>query len=94
MKRYFIRFECTAGTLAVEKAMHKYIRETYADCVVSEDRIKTIKTDIEREMEQYMMLHKAARPVMVSVHNGIDDNIMHITIGQMSMTLIKIKREE
>ena len=93
MKKYFIKFDSCAGNLAIEKAMHTYIRDHYDRSLVSESAIENIVYDLRREIDAFLLLHRLAKPIEVRTsHNSLTGGYF-ITVGQMCITLIKIERE-
>lgn len=93
MKRYFIRFECVGGNLAVEKHLYHFIKDNYADRIISKDAILSVVTAIEKERDAYLSLHLTAKPVTIHYHcAGVNDNFF-ISVGTMTMVLIYVRGE-
>ena len=89
-KQFFIRFESSSGSLAVEKHLHSYVRQHFADHLVDEDAIERIVKDIESEQERYFQTHRGQK-VEISVYNNGCTDGKFIHIGQMCAVLILVK---
>lgn len=92
MKKYMIRFESSSGSLAVEKSMHTYIRENYADCIVTEEGIEKIVDDLRTQISGYLETHRG-KPVEVSLHKNAVRDGYFLAVGSVSMNLIAVKQE-
>ena len=91
--KYYISFNSSAGSRAVEKELYKYIRENYMDCLVSEEGINGIVTDLRNQQEEYLRLQRGALPVRVELSRySLNDRTCFIHVGQMCMTLIRIRK--
>lgn len=90
IKQYFIRFESSTGTLAVEKHLYCYIREHFADHLVDEDAVGRIVRNIESEQERYFETHRGQKVEIKVYGNGCTDRIF-IHVGQMCITLVLVK---
>lgn len=90
VKRYFIRFEGSAGTLAVEKHLYSHIREHFADHLVDEDAIERIVKNIESEQEKYFQTHRGQKVEIKVYDNGYTDG-KFIHVGQMCAMLVLVK---
>ena len=89
-KQFFIRFESSSGSLAVEKYLHGYVRQHFADHLVDEDAIERIVKDIESEQERYFQTHRGQK-VEISVYNNGCTDGKFIHIGQMCAVLVLVK---
>ena len=89
-KQFFIRFESSSGSLAVEKHLHGYVRQNFADHLVDEDAIERIVKDIESEQERYFQTHRGQK-VEISVYNNGCTDGKFIHIGQMCAVLVLVK---
>lgn len=90
IKHFFIRFEGSTGTLAVEKHLHGYIREHFADHLVDEDAIERIVKNIESEQEKYFQTHRGQEVEIKVYNNGCTDG-KFIHVGQMCAVLVLVK---
>lgn len=90
IKQYFIRFEGSAGTLAVEKHLYSYIRKNFADCLVDEDAVERIVKNIESEQEKYFQTHRGQKVEIRVYNNGCTDG-KFIHVGQMCAVLVLVK---
>ena len=93
MSKYFIKFDCTAGSLAIEKAMYHYIREHYDYSLVEEDKIESIAQDLRREIDAFLLLHRQAKPIEVRATKHSFSDTWGIQVGQMYVTLYEVRRE-
>lgn len=89
---YFIRFEGSTGSLAIEKAMYDYIASNYRDALVSRDAIIDIVMDIRSQIKEYMDSHKG-KSINCEAHPG-GGSVGHyyISTGQLYMTLVPVRR--
>lgn len=89
---YFIRFECSSGSLAIEKAMYDYITSNYRDTLVSKDAISGIVMDIRSQIKDYMASHKG-KSINCEAHpGGGSGGLYYISTGQLYMTLVPVRR--
>lgn len=92
MKKYMIRFESSSGSLAVEKSMHSYIRENYADCIVTEEGIEKIVDDLRTQVTRYLNTHRG-KLVEVNCYKTRIGEGCFISVGSVSMSLVAVKHE-
>lgn len=90
IKKYFIRFECSSGTLAVEKHLYNYVKKHFADYLVEQDAIPRIIKNIESEQDKYFQTHRGQRVEIKLYDNSCTDG-KFIHIGQMCAVLILVK---
>lgn len=89
-KQYFMRFEGSSGTLAVEKFLYGYIKEHFADYLVDENTIELIVKNIESEQEKYFLTHRGQKVEINVYGNGCTD-MKFIHVGQMCISLVLVK---
>lgn len=74
----------------MEKHLHSYVRQHFADHLVDDDTIEHIVKDIESEQERYFQTHRGQK-VEISVYNNGCTDGKFIHIGQMCAVLVLVK---
>lgn len=94
MAKYFIEFNGGGATLASEKMLRHYIEDKYEHTLVSQSAIDSIVEDLKGVVENYMFLHKMAKPISVSAYKDpMEYKVTHICAGKLYMTLKLVRRE-
>lgn len=92
MKKYFIQFNDTGCTLAIEKHLYSFIREKYDHTAIPENFIPVMVEDLKREQESYFLEHRGSRVSISSHASGVNGNYF-VNAGNVCAVLIEIRRE-
>ena len=90
MATYFINFSGTACSLAIEKEMYIYLRETFDGAITCEREIPMIVRQINERIKIWLEHHRGKR-IECSAHRGGPG--YYINVGQLYMTLSEVKHE-
>lgn len=86
MNRYYITIDGTGGSLAVEKHLYKYLRETYEGKLIYGPSIPLLLDLIRAEQSSYLKQHRG-KEVNVSYFYNDLGRVGYIHAGSVTMRL-------
>ena len=89
-KQYFVLFQCSAGSLAVEKHLWDYIRDNLAECLVPGYMFDEVVASLEKVQNDYFKTHRGQR-VMISLYENFTGTYF-LSAGQVHATLLPVKK--
>lgn len=89
-KQYFVLFQSSAGSLAVEKYFWDYINDNLAGCLVPDYMFDEVETMLAKAQEEYFKTHRGQR-VMISIYENFTGSYS-LSAGQVSATLLPVKK--
>ena len=87
-KQYFTMMQPSAPTLVTEKHLYEYIREKYANCVITEDRINDVINDLKVEQDKFLKTHRGKKVEIGWWHCPSGNG--NIRVGSIYMQLVVI----